>query len=66
MVAIKRLTTQAEGFPARLEELLAREAVADDAVMRTVSDIIADVRRRGDSAVLDYTAKFDQLSVLGI
>src|SRR5690606_1659435 len=33
----------------------------DAAVQQTVRDIIADVRRRGDAAVLDYARKFDRV-----
>ena len=33
----------------------------DDAVERAVADILADVQRRGDAAVLEYTARFDRV-----
>ncbi|MCG8690800.1 MAG: histidinol dehydrogenase, partial [Minwuiales bacterium] len=38
-----------------------RETEAD--VDQAVADILADVRARGDSAVLDYTARFDRVEV---
>ena len=38
-----------------------REAEAD--VDQVVVDILADVRARGDAAVLDYTARFDRVEV---
>ncbi len=38
-----------------------REAEAD--VDQVVADILADVRARGDAAVLDYTARFDRVEV---
>jgi histidinol dehydrogenase len=38
-----------------------REAAAD--VDATVAGIIADVRRRGDAALLDYTRRFDRLDL---
>lgn len=34
----------------------------DDAVRKTVGDVIADVRARGDAAVREYSAKFDNHS----
>jgi histidinol dehydrogenase len=47
----------------RLREKLARireRSVATDAeLMRTVAEIVEEVRRRGDAALLDYTARFD-------
>lgn len=60
---IARLSTTDAGFRAKLEELLAFEAALDAGVQRAVSDIIADVRARGDAAVLELTNRFDRLSV---
>ncbi len=62
MVDIQRLnTTQAE-FWTQLEQRLAWESVSDEAVTRTVRDILSDVRKRGDAAVLEYTNRFDRMS----
>jgi len=36
-------------------------AETDAAIEQRVADILADVQRRGDAAVLDYTARFDHL-----
>ena len=60
---IKRLNSSDTGFQSQLDELLAWESVSDDAVFNTVKGILADVRRRGDEAVLEYTKKFDRLDV---
>jgi len=38
-------------------------AETDAGIETRVAEILADVRARGDAAVLDYTARFDQLSV---
>ncbi|MEQ6342965.1 MAG: histidinol dehydrogenase [Gammaproteobacteria bacterium] len=63
MVDIQRLnTTQAE-FWTQLEQRLAWESVSDEAVTRTVRDILSDVRMRGDAAVIEYTNRFDRMSV---
>jgi histidinol dehydrogenase len=58
-----RLDAAAAGFEAAFTTLLnsKREAAADvDAV---VAAIIADVRRRGDAALIDYTTRFDRLTL---
>ena len=34
-------------------------AETDGAIEQRVADILADVRERGDEAVLEYTARFD-------
>lgn len=63
MTLIRRLVTTDETFRAQLEALLAWESVSDESVHTTVRDIIADVRARGDQAVLEYTARFDRLTL---
>ena len=46
-------------------EIFARENIASN-VERAVSAIIADVRARGDAALLDYTARFDQVALTSL
>ena len=58
---ITRLSTQQADFDARLSKLLAFEETADEKLEATVASIIADVKKRGDAAVLEYTRKFDRL-----
>jgi len=57
------LNTAAEGFEAAFADLLSakREEAAD--VDADVAAIIADVRARGDAAVIELTARFDRLSL---
>ena len=43
----------------KLAQLRARNVALDAELMAAVSEIVADVRRRGDAALLDYTARFD-------
>ncbi|HZX33283.1 MAG TPA: histidinol dehydrogenase [Rhodocyclaceae bacterium] len=62
MVAIKRLSTADSDFKARLDELLAFEAAQDESIERTVAGILADVKARGDAAVVEYTNRFDRLT----
>lgn len=60
---IRRLSTQSSHFDAELKDLLALEAEQDASIERTVVDILADIRQRGDAALLEYTRKFDHLDV---
>ena len=61
-IAIKRLATVDADFKAKMDALLAFEAAADENIERTVAGILADVKLRGDAAVVDYTNKFDRLT----
>lgn len=63
MITIKRLSTAQPDFWPQLEVLLAWEGVSNAAVNQTVHDILADVRRRGDAAVVEYSNRFDRLHV---
>jgi len=58
---LRRLKTTDGGFDAALEALTRYEAAQDDEVEATVRAIIAEVRKRGDAAVLEYTRKFDRI-----
>ena len=60
---VQMLDTREEGFAARFEDLLGmkRESSAD--VNDAVAKIIADVRARGDAALIDFTQKFDLLDL---
>jgi histidinol dehydrogenase len=58
---IRRLDTALPDFDARLMELLAFEAAQDPKVDAVVAEILADVKARGDAALLDYTRRFDRL-----
>ena len=55
----RRLSSRAPGFAAELDALTRYEAAQDEAVESAVRAIIAEVRRRGDAALLEYTQKFD-------
>lgn len=58
---IQQLSTQDQGFWQQLDALLAWETVSDEAVFSTVNEIIKQVRRRGDAAVVEYTNRFDRM-----
>ena len=59
---IARLGSTRIDFPERFESLLAATAENDPEVDAAVGEIIAAVRRGGDSAVLEYTRRFDGLA----
>jgi histidinol dehydrogenase len=59
---MRRLSTADAGFDAALTSLLAFESAQDPQVDATVAAILADVKTRGDAAVLEYTQRFDRLS----
>ena len=64
-IGIRRLSTRDPDFDARLGELVALEAGGDERIESVVAGIIADVRGRGDAAVLEYTRRFDRLDAGG-
>ena len=62
MIRIKRLSSTDADFKARLDALLAFEGAQDAAIDQTVAAILADVKVRGDAAVIEYTNRFDRLN----
>ena len=59
----RRLSSAAPGFDAELEALIAFEAAQDPDVDEAVARIVAEVRRRGDEALLELTKRYDRLEV---
>lgn len=58
-----RLDTAASDFDAGFEALVSDRCEVDADVDDAVAEIIAEIRKRGDAALLEYTAKFDRLAV---
>ena len=58
---IARLDSSAPGFDSALGRLTAFDAKQDGGIDAAVAAIVADVRERGDEAVLEYTARFDRV-----
>ncbi|SFM19609.1 histidinol dehydrogenase [Variovorax sp. OV329] len=56
-----RLSTTSASFEADFKARLHWSEDADAAIEKTVADILADVQKRGDAAVLEYTNRFDRL-----
>ncbi|HEV7368117.1 histidinol dehydrogenase [Arenibaculum sp.] len=57
----RELDIRDAGFEAAFAELLGAKREASEDVRATVAAILADVRARGDAAVLDYTSRFDRV-----
>lgn len=66
MTAIRQLDTTAADFEAAFQRVLHWSAETDAAIETRVADILADVRLRGDAALLDYTARFDGLTAASV
>ncbi|MBT5484600.1 MAG: histidinol dehydrogenase [Gammaproteobacteria bacterium] len=60
-VTIQRLNFRDASFRTELDKALAWDSISDQTVQESVSRIIADVRTRGDAAVLEWTNKLDGL-----
>ena len=66
MPTLTRLDSAQPDFQARLARLLQFDDATDAAIEQTVAAILADVKRRGDAAVLEYTARFDRLPATSV
>ncbi len=62
-VQIRKLATTQSDFSNQLANVLAFEAKEDESINNVVANVLADVRENGDKAVLEYTRRFDRLSV---
>lgn len=60
---ITRLDSREADFRVQLKSHLAWDEATDHQVNQTVREIIQAVRTRGDQALVEYTARFDQLDV---
>lgn len=58
-----RLDGSSSTFATDFAAFIDRKRDAEDDVAATVSAVIADVRARGDAAVLEYTRRFDRLDL---
>jgi histidinol dehydrogenase len=62
VISITRLSSSQPDFTSRLSQLLQFDAATDASIEATVATILADVKARGDAAVLEYTNKLDRMS----
>jgi histidinol dehydrogenase len=63
---LSRLSTAQAGFEEKLAALLKTGDANDESVEAAVAGIVADVRTRGDAAVLEYTSRFDGLKATSV
>src|SRR3990170_8693216 len=62
-INLRTLKTTEPGFEAELARLLDRTQAADPKIEGAVREIIAEVRARGDAALMDYTRRLDRYEV---
>jgi histidinol dehydrogenase len=62
-MTIRRMNAREPGFLADLDTLLAFEGGADARINDAVGEILSAVRTSGDTAVIEYTRRFDRLDV---
>ena len=62
-LAIRRFDANEADFNTKMDQILSWESVSDDRVNQVVKEVVMDVRQRGNQALMDYTAKFDQLTL---
>lgn len=60
---IRRLNAGSPEFDAQFAQLLAWDSVSDSAVQQTVAEVLREVRANGDSALLEFSRRFDKLDV---
>ncbi len=65
-VNIPVLNTALADFEERFARLRSWSADTDAAIEQRVADILADVHKRGDAAVLEYTARFDGVTATSV
>jgi histidinol dehydrogenase len=63
---LRRLSTTDRGFEAKLAALTRYEAAADAKLRKTVARILADVRSRGDAALLRYARRLDKATARSV
>ena len=66
MKPMRRLDTRSADFEQTFTALNAIELATDPAIEQTVERVLADVRARGDAALLEYTARFDHLDAASV
>lgn len=65
-VAIRRLSTADADFEAAFQRVLHWSDDTDQSIEQVVAAILADVRTRGDAAVLEYTRRFDGIAAASV
>jgi histidinol dehydrogenase len=59
----RRLDARGANFESAFTTLISSKRETEEDVATVVRDIIADVRKRGDTALIDYAARFDKVTL---
>ena len=59
---LSRIDATSSGYDAAFSSLCSRRFAFDDKINRSVEEIVAQVRDRGDSAVREFTKSYDGIS----
>ncbi|HKW84843.1 MAG TPA: histidinol dehydrogenase [Burkholderiaceae bacterium] len=65
-VAIRGLSSADAGFEAAFQRVLHWSDETDQSIEQVAAQILADVRTRGDAAVLEYTHRFDGIAAASV
>lgn len=63
MLKIKRLDASNPAFENELQDLVAWDESLDEQVHATVKEVLREIKHRGDQALIEYTERFDGLTV---
>lgn len=62
MIDIRHLSSRETGFEAKIDQLLSADATPQSDLRNTVTSILENLKKNGDSALLEYTNHFDRRS----
>jgi histidinol dehydrogenase len=65
-IKLRRFSSTDADFDSKLKALLAFETAQDDNIDEVVANILKDVKKRGDAAVMEYTNRFDKTNANSI
>lgn len=60
---IRELSTATEDFAKEFDKLVSHDSSVDPEITKRAEAIVDEVRKRGDAAVLEFTNRFDRMSV---
>ncbi|HBV20267.1 MAG TPA: histidinol dehydrogenase [Nitrosomonas sp.] len=63
MVQIKQLNSTDSNFDQALKQLLAFENAMDESIDATVAQILSEIKKRGNEALIEFTNRFDHVKV---
>lgn len=66
MHIINRLSTKELNFMDKLSNFISVDTKKNNAIINVVSDILLNIQNKGDSALLEYTNKFDNIQAQSI